>query len=114
MFGLLPGNYPAPPPKNSPSVIAPFFRCVEVDSLEELDAQGRALGIAADDEWNPQIICECVSIGARVMLMLSRAATKDDALWEARYAHGVRHTWRYTHPPGRPHEWLDPNGKPVT
>jgi hypothetical protein len=112
-LGLVPGDYPPTPPKNAPSVIAPFFKCVEVDSAEELDAKARELGVAANDEWNPQLICECVSPKARVMLMLSKAATGDDALWEARYLHGVAHTWGYVHPAGEPRKWLAPDGKPV-
>lgn len=107
------GDAPVEPPPGAPTDIAPGFRVVEFASRPALDAMGRMLGVAAEDAWNPQTICECVCVAAKLVLMPTVEAAGGQGRHDALLRHAAAHSWKWTHPPGQPRKWLRPDGRPV-
>lgn len=107
------GDLCAEPPKCCPPGLADGWTVIGFQSLPALNGLARFCGVDGFDQWNPTCICEAAVPATKQLLMLTREATGDDVLFENRLRHGQAHTRSFTHPPGEPRKWLDPDGKPV-
>lgn len=92
------GDLPEPPPPEVAKLgMAPGYTVREFDDPTELDAWARGGGISASDQWNAHTIASAVNNKDKVVGLLSRKATNDDSLYDARAQHEYAHTWNLYH-----------------